>query len=181
MLCVQNSIKAFSQDTTKIYVNTANGDDLSNDGYSTSSPLKTINKAIQKADPGETIIVAAGSYDEQITPAKNGKPDSLITFLADTAGQYFSGYVGHVTINGNLSNDYGFNLTDRSYISIIGFTFQYHRQQPIFINAQTSNITNINIQNCKFSYWGQNTMADSSAILIYSNSGYSIKNHYCPR
>jgi hypothetical protein len=158
-----------------LFVSTVNGNDL-NDGSSVSNALKTITKAIEKAYPGHTIIVASGTYNEELIPLRNGKSDSLITFLADTAGIYFTGYYGQVIINGNDTSNYGFNLTDRSYIAIKGFTFQNHFLQPIYINSQNSNVSGITIENCKFNNWAINTMTDSSAILINSNTGYSIKN-----
>jgi len=46
-----------------IYVNGANGDDA-NDGYTPQTALKTIAAALQKAQNGDTIVVADGTYNE---------------------------------------------------------------------------------------------------------------------
>jgi len=46
-------------------------------------PFKTINKAAQIVEPGDTVIVKPGLYREHIRLSKSGKPGAPITFLAD--------------------------------------------------------------------------------------------------
>jgi len=45
-----------------------------NDG-SASQPLKTISAAAQRAQPGDTITVHAGTYRERVTPPRGGESD----------------------------------------------------------------------------------------------------------
>ncbi|KRE55852.1 OmpL47-type beta-barrel domain-containing protein [Paenibacillus sp. Soil750] len=56
-----------------------NGND-SSAGNSEASPFKTINKCAQVVQPGDTCIIASGTYRETITPALSGKSGLPITF-----------------------------------------------------------------------------------------------------
>ena len=49
-----------------IYVDGVNGNDQQGDG-SMANPYKTVQKAIQVASDGDTIIILAGNYPENIT------------------------------------------------------------------------------------------------------------------
>src|SRR4051812_5714365 len=60
-----------------IYVSSA-GDDA-NPG-SLALPFKTINKAAQLAEPGDTVTVRAGIYRERVSPAKGGTEAKRITY-----------------------------------------------------------------------------------------------------
>lgn len=51
-----------------------NGDD-GNDGTD-AHPFKTINKAAQEAQPGDAVIVHAGTYRETVSPARGGTDDA---------------------------------------------------------------------------------------------------------
>lgn len=44
-------------------------------------PLRTIQAAAQKAQPGDTITVHAGTYRETVIPAASGQPDKPIIIL----------------------------------------------------------------------------------------------------
>jgi len=60
-----------------LYVSTTGSD--SNTGAS-SSPLKTITKAAQLAQPGDTVLVHGGTYNGNVTISKNGTASAPITF-----------------------------------------------------------------------------------------------------
>lgn len=52
---------------------------------SRSAPFKTIRRAIQLAQPGDTVLIRGGSYsgwDNQINPVRSGRADAWITFKA---------------------------------------------------------------------------------------------------
>ena len=52
--------------TTTCYVNAATGND-GNDGQTPGTALKTVNAALAAVSSGGTIVVAAGTYTEQLT------------------------------------------------------------------------------------------------------------------
>jgi len=60
-----------------IYVNPIEGED-SNSG-SVTSPLKTIQKAVDLAQPGDTIILAEGIYLQDVVSKRDGRVDAPIT------------------------------------------------------------------------------------------------------
>jgi len=49
-------------------------------------PLKSINRAAQLVQPGDTVIVKAGIYREHVRLTRSGKPGAPITFTADPPG-----------------------------------------------------------------------------------------------
>ena len=72
-----------------LYVSTTGSD--SNSGAS-GSPVKSINKAAQLAQAGDTVLVGAGTYNGTVSISKNGTASGQITFKpADGA---------HVVIDG---------------------------------------------------------------------------------
>jgi len=85
-----------------------------------ASPWLTIGKAANTLVAGDTVYVMSGTYLEQVIPANSGSASGgYITFAA---------YPGQtVTVDGSRglpSGQWGgiFNLLNRSYIQIIGFT-----------------------------------------------------------
>jgi hypothetical protein len=69
---------------TIIYVNPGSGVDS---GPGTQAdPLRTIQQAMNRAGPGTTIHLAAGSYDENVTTRTNGLPGARITVQGPTPG-----------------------------------------------------------------------------------------------
>lgn len=63
--------------TPDLYVNPNGNDD--NDGRSSQKSLKTIQKAIDLAQPGEVIFLEKGIYPEKIISRQNGTPEKPIT------------------------------------------------------------------------------------------------------
>jgi hypothetical protein len=62
---------------TSYYVNPAGND--SNDGLSTSKPFKTIQKAVDLAQPGEEINLSPGVYLQDVLSVRNGLADARIS------------------------------------------------------------------------------------------------------
>ncbi|MEW9516568.1 right-handed parallel beta-helix repeat-containing protein [Streptomyces tubercidicus] len=66
---------------TTYYVAT-NGDD--NAAGTSAAPLKTINKAAEKAQPGDTVLVRGGTYREEVIFPRGGTSDNVrITYKPD--------------------------------------------------------------------------------------------------
>src|SRR4051812_48849577 len=49
---------------------------------SEAAPLRTIGKAIGKAQPGDAVVVHAGTYDELVSFPRSGEPGRPITLKA---------------------------------------------------------------------------------------------------
>jgi len=53
----------------------------SNSGYSSLEPLRSINTALERALPGDTIVLMPGSYYENIKTVRSGTKDKPITIV----------------------------------------------------------------------------------------------------
>jgi hypothetical protein len=72
----------------QVYVDPAGND--TNDG-SAGSPFKTIQHALDDAEPGTTINLAPGEYREQLSTQRDGAPGAPITIKGPETGQDRSG------------------------------------------------------------------------------------------
>ena len=75
------------QSSTYKYVDAANGSD-SNTGATTASALKTIQKAVSLAKAGDTIVVRAGTYNENVVVTTTGTaaaPIKITNFSGEVA------------------------------------------------------------------------------------------------
>lgn len=91
---------------SEYYISKAGVD--SNTG-SFESPWKTISKANTELEPGDTVFIRSGQYEEQIKPSKSGAEGAYIT------------YSGYLTENPKITNSPGglaINLVGRSYIKV---------------------------------------------------------------
>lgn len=111
------ALSAVSADAKNIYVSAlANGDG------SESSPYKTIGQAASAASPGDVILVSAGTYSEKnIVPAKSGTENAMIVFRPKTEKDVV--VIKHPASNSS-DNTPIFDLSNRSYIQIEGFSFK---------------------------------------------------------
>lgn len=99
---------------TQYYVAT-NGSD-SNDGLTSLTPLATINTALNKAQPGDVVNLAAGTYLQDIKTVRNGSLNSYITIQGPRAA---------VVSGGGNSRIFEIN---HDYIWLKGFTIDGHWQ-----------------------------------------------------
>src|SRR5688500_17369539 len=58
----------------------SNGGNDSASGNSLSAPFRTIQRAANVAQPGDTVLVRAGTYRETVQPARSGTGSARITF-----------------------------------------------------------------------------------------------------
>ncbi len=68
-------------DSRVIFVS-PNGKDT-NEGFSTKEPLKSIKSALKVAHPGDTIVLMAGTYYENVKITKSGLPGKPITIVGE--------------------------------------------------------------------------------------------------
>ncbi len=64
------------------YVNGASGDDA-NDGLSKDKPLRTIQRAADQVNPGDTVMIAPGLYFETVRFTRGGTAEQPVAFRAD--------------------------------------------------------------------------------------------------
>ncbi len=93
---------------TTYYISTTGND--SNSG-TLASPWKTIQKAANMMVAGDTVYIRAGTYKEQVVPARSGISGNYITYKNYNSEA--------VTINA-AGHDSGIYINGRAYIQIIG-------------------------------------------------------------
>lgn len=76
-----HSLNASSGSSADYFVS-MNGND-NNDGSSENSPFRTIARAFEVVQPGETICVLAGTYYESLTPENIGSSSAPITLKGE--------------------------------------------------------------------------------------------------
>jgi hypothetical protein len=109
----------------------------SNDG-SSEAPLKTIQAALEQAEPGTTITLAPGEYHEEPVTVKPGAPGAPITIKGPETGQDQAGrYQAVLYGTGRV-----FSI-DHSHYTLEGFTIDGQeglkgRQLPTEVSAMTA-------------------------------------------
>ena len=162
---------------SRLYVD-RNDPSCSNAGAGTAAqPLCTISAATYRAGGGTKVIVASGTYNEQVSP-RSGAPNDPVIFSAApgasvtvTGGNYgFSFYddswvtVEGFNITGTLSN--GISVTNSDQIKLIGNRVS-RAGQPV--SGQTGK--GIRLSNVKDSLVAHNTVADNTDFGILVTGG----------
>ena len=101
------------------YVATDGSDD--NDGKQAGRPFKTIGRAAEAVEPGDTVRVASGTYAEAIESLVSGQPGQRITFVStekhgaviDASGDD-AAWLNH----GSYVDIVNFEVTGSNYIGI---------------------------------------------------------------
>jgi parallel beta-helix repeat protein len=122
-----------------------------------AQPFCTITAAAaaMKAQPGDTVVVNAGTYaGTSVNPARSGTAGSPITFTANQG----------VTISGGTK---AFALSNRSYITISGFTITGTSSNGISVSGGS----NVTIANNTESYAGTPISYPAAGISLSNLSG----------
>lgn len=148
---------AAAQSTTW-YVGGAN---CSDSGPGTQSqPFCTIGAGAKVAMAGDTVLVSAGTYQEDVKPANSGTPGSQITFQAAPGAA--------VTVTGGTN---GFTISSRSWITISGFAVTSTASAGIYLN----NSNNITVNGNTVTYSGQPVQgANANGIYVSSTNNSTI-------
>ncbi len=105
--------------TGRIYYVATTGDDES--AGDLLHPWRTIGMAAKTLQPGDTVRVRGGTYAEKVVPARSGNASAgRITYMAnpgETVVVRAAGRLGAAV----PAWDGAFNLSNRSYIRIVGF------------------------------------------------------------
>jgi parallel beta-helix repeat protein len=92
-----------------LYVDRSNRNCSNSGPGSAASPYCSIAKAAAVAGPGQTVLVAAGTYAESVAVARSGTATAPIVLKAS----------GGVTVSGG---SHGFTIASRSWVTVQGFT-----------------------------------------------------------
>jgi hypothetical protein len=163
---------------THTYYVAANGNDAGSGTF--NIPLAKINTALNKAVPGDTVIVRAGTYFEKITVPGSGNQGSPIIVMAypgerpviDGTNISVSGWTAVVNLNGvsNITLD-GFDICNlNSYTTNVDV-------EGVYIAGNSHDIT---IKNCHiYNIKNNATLANGRsghAILAIGNGTAAISN-----
>ena len=155
---------------TEYYVSSIGSD---TDSGTLSRPWKTIQKAANTLQAGDTVFIRGGTYTEVVTPANSGTGGNYITYKA---------YPGENPVL--TANNYStFHVVGKSYIEINGLTITSTFVDGTGVkpeaNAHHIRIINNIIKNCGESGIGTGAGADYIHIegnTIYGNSKTSTYN-----
>jgi hypothetical protein len=120
----------------------------------------TIDYVADRVTAGDTIRVQAGTYAETVTPGVNGTSTSaMVTFVAD----------GAVTVT-------GWDLTNNSYLRIIGFTVDSNgtRYGCVLITGTNSYLELWNNTLTDALYQGIRTTGTLSNSIIVGNTAHTL-------
>ncbi len=134
----------------KNYYVALSGDD-NNTGTSLSDAWKTIQKAANKLEAGDSVFITKGIYEEIVIPANSGTEDNYITYTAyanDTViidGSSFSETYLQYSDRGI------FDIKSKFYINVVGLTIRNSNGGGIMCRYGSSyiNIKDNRIKNCK--------------------------------
>jgi hypothetical protein len=150
------------------YVNGTSGSDSNNGSF--NYPWKTIEYAMKKPNPGDTVYIMAGVYyDTAVTPwsAKSGTAGNVITYRPYGDGEVILDAYGSDYLWGGI-----LWLDGKSHLRISGLTLRNGAAHGIYIECTGSNYChNITIDNCTI------YNCTDSAILFLGNGRkiYDIK------
>lgn len=137
---------------TTLYVG---GSGCSDTGSGTAAvPFCTIAKAAKVAVAGQTVLVASGTYTDEVFPWHSGVSGSPIVFRPATGAS--------VTISGAK---HGFTISNQSWITVSGFTIQASTSNGIYV----FNATGVTLSGNTVRTSGQR-VSGATAYGMYLNS-----------
>ena len=136
------------------------------------SPGGSISAAAKQAQPGDTVLVHAGTYNEKVTLTRSGTSAAPITFQADSG----------VTVTGQ---SIGFDLSGVQWTTIQGFRITSTTAQGIrlILSGNVSLISNtvesagdrgIYLRDSSNVTLTNNTVSNSTSYGIYAQNGASL-------
>ncbi|WAL72328.1 PKD domain-containing protein [Kitasatospora sp. YST-16] len=97
---------------------------------STTTPFCTIQAAVDYAQPGDTVLVEAAVYNEQVTPHRSGTPEHPITVKSSRTGLLGGAYVG---VPASAEKPYAFVLSGVHDIVISDLSVSRTRKEAVLV------------------------------------------------
>ncbi|MGL4608512.1 MAG: carbohydrate binding domain-containing protein [Trueperaceae bacterium] len=149
----------------KTYYVSGSGSD-SNNGTSQSTPFRTLQKAANLTNPGDTVSVMNGTYTKTVSDKKS--PDNNVLRI-NRAGRS-DAYITYKALSGHsprifVDNNYAGIRINVPYITIEGFTIEGNLPNISYdeaYSAATGTDTEVALNNSKF---------NSSGIMVFNNEG----------
>jgi hypothetical protein len=125
-----------------------------------SAPWRTIQHAASKVNPGDTVTIHAGTYQESVNVSRGGNDGSLVTFAADS---------GAVLVSPDPTASWeAFNVLEGvAFVALQGIEATGGFDETIFLRPGSHDIS---IQDC-------NLHQNQAGIII--NGAYSISVQGC--
>lgn len=160
---------------THIYYVAANGSE-SNKG-TIDAPFQTINTALSRAIPGDTVMVRGGVYSEKVVFPKSGVMDKYITLKA-YPGEHPVIDGGAFAVNGREAL---ITISNAKFIMVEGFevrNFKTATGDPkgIMVEAGSDYITIKNNTVSGIDYTQRPLNGGANAILVIGNTSDPVKN-----
>ncbi len=139
--CVQVTLTAIialfisTASASTLYVDARTGKDTN--AGTKDAPWQTIQKAADSLSPGDTVLVAAGSYPERIHVTRSGASGHLITYQASGRA-----VTGGFTVTANYVRVIGFEITSRNRIFEDNFGVTLSGQHNEILNNYIHDIYN---------------------------------------
>ena len=122
-------VQVVNGSSATLFVNRAASTCLDSGTGSSAAPFCTINAAAQKATAGTTVVVASGTYPEQVNVAASGTQTAPIAITAADGAS--------VTVSGGTN---GFTINAKNWITVHGFTVTGTTSHGILV-VNSSNVT----------------------------------------
>jgi parallel beta-helix repeat protein len=142
------------------------GDCSDTGGGSQAVPYCTIGAAAKVAVAGQTVQVAAGSYAEDVRPARSGTASAPITFAASPTGA--------AVVTGGT---HAFDLSSRNYITVTGFTSRATTSSGLYlrtsdhISVTQNTVTTAGLPASGYTAYGI-YLSDTTDSLVQHNVSY---------
>jgi hypothetical protein len=141
----------------------------SNSGL-TGSPWRTIQKAANSVAPGDTVVINAGTYNEEVTLTRSGTAAAPITFRAASPLAILDG-TGLPGGSGAAAAQL-INTSDVSYVKLDGLTIKNSPGWGIYVGGNSSHIemTNLDVSSCRSNGIFVNPTGTAPNFTIVRNS-----------
>ena len=139
-------------DATTYYVATDGKDDGSVDGKGSDAAFASIAKALESAEDGDTIKVAAGTYGKETT--------KMVDATIEAKSQFFAIVTKAVTIEGEGED---LTILDGTIDTGTGSDFLYH-SRGIYLNHPQAVVRGLAVTRCQNYYKDMGTWVQSATI-----------------